>query len=163
MGTKIKDTVSLFKGYKITDTAILKYIGIETYYTLKNEAPYLYQNFIECERENRILPDNQEIPYIRPKQFQVDLMEFKLSGEEIKKQILACIYEENTGNIELEINDIIRNLKYSSELPNDELKQKEPESTIILILFLLIIVSILFFIFYIFGFIDKITEPWIYE
>ncbi len=160
MGTKVQFNISLYKGEKISDVAILRHVGIETYRTLKEEAPHLYRNFVECERKENILPDGQEIPYIRPKQFQLDLAD--LSSEEIKTQILACIYEEKMNTIEENIHEFVRNLKHSSILPTSELKQKEPESTLTLLLFLLIFISILVFLFHNFGFIDKITEPWIY-
>jgi len=134
--TNIKYNVSYYKNQKIKDSQIMRHLGIDTYSTLQRLEPELYSKFIECKKDENII-NGRFYTYVRPKQFQINFLNSRLSPLEIKMYIIADIL-----NDDIEIPEIIKKLKNSSKSPHKKL-EIPIEETISTIIFYLIMISLI--------------------
>lgn len=144
--TEVKKNVSIYKGEKIYDKTILKMVGSETYCYLLNNSPELYEDFASYCQSKLSMHDG--IVYSSKSGIDIDLVDANLNEKDVKKGLLAMIYENKTG-IKQDVNQYVRNLKNSSlyEHRNGEMNKMD---TFIFLIILIIIISLIIYAIYYF-------------
>jgi hypothetical protein len=146
MESKVGKNVSIYKGVKIYDKTILKMIGSETYCYLLRMEPDLYEDFSQfCERKKKVVDG---MLFNSKADIEVNFVEAKLTNEDVKRGLMAMVYEKQKNTTE-DVNQYIRDLKKSSinEHRDGEMSNLD---TFIFIVFLIIIISLIVYSIYFF-------------
>ena len=149
--TQIRKVVSVYQGIKVYDIALLRYVGIDTYSTLRRLSPDLYQNFIEC--RNRSPSETDQI-HRCPSQIEVEIVDSGLTSLQIKAQLLALFTNANNRSI----SNLVQGLPNSSTPPGRDMMEP-PMATVWWIIILFIIISSIVGALYVLGAIDALITP----